>query len=208
MEDSPSHGVTMIVVTHEMMFAREAADRVVFMDDGVIVEEGPPEEVIGNPRSNRLRAFPRRFHTDEATGDGNSARGGRSVLGGAGAQLLSKGAAFSGLDVPIVLILCQGRGPGHRLPLWSDRRGSGRAPAHQPVSDEAVINWAGGQRGLLRPAWVLTGPPDVSIGPCGVFHGSRVPARCNRTVSSRWGRRSPATRSVSQHSVLSRLAIR
>jgi polar amino acid transport system ATP-binding protein len=58
-----SHGVTMIVVTHEMMFAREAADRVVFMDDGVIAEEGRPEEVIGNPRSNRLRAFLRRFHT-------------------------------------------------------------------------------------------------------------------------------------------------
>jgi polar amino acid transport system ATP-binding protein len=64
MEDlAASHGVTMIVVTHEMMFAREAADRVVFMDDGIIVEEGRPEEVIGNPRSNRLRAFLRRFHT-------------------------------------------------------------------------------------------------------------------------------------------------
>ena len=58
-----SHGVTMIVVTHEMMFAREAADRVVFMDDGVIVEEGHPDDVIGNPRSDRLRAFLRRFHT-------------------------------------------------------------------------------------------------------------------------------------------------
>ena len=64
MEDlAASHGVTMIVVTHEMMFAREAADRVVFMDGGVIVEEGTPEDVIGNPRSNRLRAFLRRFHT-------------------------------------------------------------------------------------------------------------------------------------------------
>ena len=58
-----SHGVTMVVVTHEMMFAREAADRVVFMDDGVIVEEGRPDEVIGNPRGDRLRAFLRRFHT-------------------------------------------------------------------------------------------------------------------------------------------------
>jgi polar amino acid transport system ATP-binding protein len=62
MEDlAASHGVTMIVVTHEMMFAREAADRVVFMDGGVIVEQGPPDEVIGNPRSDRLRAFLRRF---------------------------------------------------------------------------------------------------------------------------------------------------
>ncbi len=64
MEDlAASHGVTMIVVTHEMMFAREAADRVVFVDDGVIVEEGHPDDVIGNPRSDRLRAFLRRFHT-------------------------------------------------------------------------------------------------------------------------------------------------
>lgn len=63
MEDlAASHGVTMIVVTHEMMFAREAADRVVFMDGGVIVEEGPPDVVLGAPRSDRLRAFLRRFH--------------------------------------------------------------------------------------------------------------------------------------------------
>jgi polar amino acid transport system ATP-binding protein len=58
-----SHGVTMIVVTHEMLFAREAADRVVFMDGGVIVEEGPPDVVLSGPRSDRLRAFLRRFHT-------------------------------------------------------------------------------------------------------------------------------------------------
>ena len=61
MEDlAASHGVTMIVVTHEMMFAREAADRVVFMDGGVIVEEGPPEDVLGSPSSDRLRSFLRR----------------------------------------------------------------------------------------------------------------------------------------------------
>lgn len=64
MEDlAASHGVTMIVVTHEMMFAREAADRVVFMDGGVIVEQGSPDQVIGNPRSERLQAFLRRFTT-------------------------------------------------------------------------------------------------------------------------------------------------
>ncbi|MEU6732903.1 amino acid ABC transporter ATP-binding protein [Streptomyces physcomitrii] len=50
-------GMTMMVVTHEMSFAREVADRVVFMDDGVIVEEGPPAEVIGNPRHERTRHF-------------------------------------------------------------------------------------------------------------------------------------------------------
>ena len=56
-------GMTMMVVTHEMTFAREVADRVVFMDGGVIVEEGTPDVVLGGPRSDRLRAFLRRFHT-------------------------------------------------------------------------------------------------------------------------------------------------
>jgi polar amino acid transport system ATP-binding protein len=50
-------GMTMIVVTHEMSFAREVADRVAFMDDGVIVEEGPPEQVIGSPAHERTRRF-------------------------------------------------------------------------------------------------------------------------------------------------------
>jgi len=49
--------MTMIVVTHEMAFAREVADRVVFMDAGVIVEEGPPSEVIVDPREDRTREF-------------------------------------------------------------------------------------------------------------------------------------------------------
>lgn len=48
---------TMIVVTHEMGFAKEVADRVVFMDDGVIVEEGTPEEIFDNPKNERLVAF-------------------------------------------------------------------------------------------------------------------------------------------------------
>ncbi|WNE94339.1 amino acid ABC transporter ATP-binding protein [Streptomyces luomodiensis] len=50
-------GMTMLVVTHEMSFAREVADRVVFMDDGVIVEEGGPERVIADPVHPRTRAF-------------------------------------------------------------------------------------------------------------------------------------------------------
>jgi polar amino acid transport system ATP-binding protein len=50
-------GMTMIVVTHEMSFAREVADRVVFMDDGVIVEEGDAERVIGSPTNERTRRF-------------------------------------------------------------------------------------------------------------------------------------------------------
>ena len=49
--------MTMVVVTHEMDFAREVADRVVFMDGGVIVEEGPAEQVLDNPREDRTRAF-------------------------------------------------------------------------------------------------------------------------------------------------------
>ncbi|WP_324822676.1 amino acid ABC transporter ATP-binding protein [Sinanaerobacter sp. ZZT-01] len=50
-------GMTMIVVTHEMGFAREVADRVVFMDNGVIVEEGTPDEIFGAPKNDRMRAF-------------------------------------------------------------------------------------------------------------------------------------------------------
>jgi polar amino acid transport system ATP-binding protein len=50
-------GMTMIVVTHEMAFAREVADRVVFMDGGVIVEQGPPDAVIGDPTEPRTREF-------------------------------------------------------------------------------------------------------------------------------------------------------
>ena len=50
-------GMTMIVVTHEVGFAREVADQVVFMDDGVIVEHGPPSEVIGNPQEERTQDF-------------------------------------------------------------------------------------------------------------------------------------------------------
>jgi polar amino acid transport system ATP-binding protein len=50
-------GMTMIVVTHEMGFAREVADQVVFMDDGVVVESGSPEQVLSRPRHERTRAF-------------------------------------------------------------------------------------------------------------------------------------------------------
>ena len=50
-------GMTMMVVTHEMGFARRVADRVVFMDEGVIVEEGPPEQVIDDPQHERTRRF-------------------------------------------------------------------------------------------------------------------------------------------------------
>jgi polar amino acid transport system ATP-binding protein len=50
-------GMTMIVVTHEIGFAREVGDTVVFMDDGVVVETGQPREVFANPRHDRTKAF-------------------------------------------------------------------------------------------------------------------------------------------------------
>jgi len=50
-------GMTMVVVTHEMGFAREVADRVIFMDEGVIMEEGPPEEIFMNPQHERTKSF-------------------------------------------------------------------------------------------------------------------------------------------------------
>ena len=53
--------ITMIIVTHEMAFARDVADRVIFMDGGMIVEEGKPADVLGNPRQERTRAFLSRY---------------------------------------------------------------------------------------------------------------------------------------------------
>ena len=57
MRELAEEGMTMIVVTHEIGFAREVADRVVFMDGGVIVEEGPPAEVLENPQQERTKQF-------------------------------------------------------------------------------------------------------------------------------------------------------
>lgn len=57
MKNLAAEGMTMVVVTHEMGFAREVGDRVVFMDGGYIVEEGSPEELFGNPQSDRTKAF-------------------------------------------------------------------------------------------------------------------------------------------------------
>ncbi|MGR6319922.1 amino acid ABC transporter ATP-binding protein [Micromonospora soli] len=57
MKDLAASGMTMIVVTHEMGFAREVGDHLVFMDEGLIIEEGPPREVLAAPRHDRTRAF-------------------------------------------------------------------------------------------------------------------------------------------------------
>jgi polar amino acid transport system ATP-binding protein len=65
MRELAEGGMTMIVVTHEMGFAREVADHVVFMDGGVVVEEGKPADVIGNPQHERTKSFLRRMRQEE-----------------------------------------------------------------------------------------------------------------------------------------------
>ena len=57
MKDLAKEGMTMIVVTHEMGFARDVADRVIFMADGYVVEEGKPEEMFTSPKNERTKAF-------------------------------------------------------------------------------------------------------------------------------------------------------
>ncbi len=61
MKDLAKDGMTMVVVTHEMAFARDVSDRVIFMDDGYVVEEGAPQEVMENPKEERTKAFLSRF---------------------------------------------------------------------------------------------------------------------------------------------------
>ena len=79
------HGTTMLVVTHEMQFAREVGDRVIFMDGGRIVEQGPPVEVLDNPREERTRRFLRRtLLLDHALDDLTVEEGVDEVEGAAG----------------------------------------------------------------------------------------------------------------------------
>ena len=117
MRELADEGMTMLVVTHEMAFAREVADRVVFMDGGVIVEQGPPDEVIGNPQQERTREFLRRVldptHVDTGAEDeaylkrhaADVVRDGRPGLAGQGTP--------SGSDVrppaPPAAVMCEGR---------------------------------------------------------------------------------------------------
>ena len=65
MRELAETGMTMIVVTHEMAFARDVADRVVFMDGGVVVEQGHPKDVINNPQHPRTQMFLRRMATEQ-----------------------------------------------------------------------------------------------------------------------------------------------
>ena len=57
MKQLAEEGMTMVVVTHEMGFAREVADRVLFIDGGYLAEEGTPEEIFGNPQNERTKEF-------------------------------------------------------------------------------------------------------------------------------------------------------
>ena len=57
MKELANEGMTMAVVTHEMGFAREVGDRVVFVDGGIIQEEGTPEELFGHPKTERCKSF-------------------------------------------------------------------------------------------------------------------------------------------------------
>ena len=66
MEELAHEGATMIVVSHEMAFAREAADRVLYLEGGVVVEEGPPEQVLDDPREPATKDFLRRFLSEGA----------------------------------------------------------------------------------------------------------------------------------------------
>jgi polar amino acid transport system ATP-binding protein len=69
MRDLATSGMTMMVVTHEMAFARDVGDRVVFMDDGLIMEEGPARQVIGSPATERARVFLHRVLNPTAVDD-------------------------------------------------------------------------------------------------------------------------------------------
>ena len=64
MRNLAKEGATMIVVTHEMAFAQEVADRIVFIDEGLIVEEGTAKDIINNPQNKRTKLFLSRFHSN------------------------------------------------------------------------------------------------------------------------------------------------
>ncbi len=65
MKELAAEGMTMVVVTHEMAFAKEVSDRVVFMDQGVILEQGSPQQIFGNPKNARTREFLTRYLEDK-----------------------------------------------------------------------------------------------------------------------------------------------
>ena len=65
MKSLAADGMTMVVVTHEMAFAREVSDRVVFMDQGIILEQGSPKDIFTHPENDRTREFLARYLEDD-----------------------------------------------------------------------------------------------------------------------------------------------
>jgi polar amino acid transport system ATP-binding protein len=68
LRDLSNDGMTMIIVTHEMQFARDVADRLLFFYQGAIIEDGPPEEVFANPKTERFQTFVKRFQDNSQRG--------------------------------------------------------------------------------------------------------------------------------------------
>ncbi len=64
-KDLARQHITMVIVTHEMNFAKEVADRIIFMADGIIVEQGTPEEIFRNPQNERTKKFLRQLNASE-----------------------------------------------------------------------------------------------------------------------------------------------
>ena len=64
MKELADSGLTMVIVTHEMDFAREVSDRVIFMDQGVVAESGTPDQIFVHPKEDRTKAFLTRFLKD------------------------------------------------------------------------------------------------------------------------------------------------
>ena len=98
MRDLAQQGMTMIVVTHEMGFAREVADRVVFMDAGVVVEQGPPSDIILRPQHNRTRSFLSRMRQEETAHAQAVAEHAKAVADAAAAEALADAAAADAAD--------------------------------------------------------------------------------------------------------------
>ncbi len=65
--DLKKRGLTMVCVTHEIHFAQDVADQVIFMEEGLVVEEGPPASILANPRTERMRKFLARYHAQSAS---------------------------------------------------------------------------------------------------------------------------------------------
>ncbi len=134
MEGLAHEGATMIVVTHEMQFAREAADRVYFIQEGSFIEAGPPEQVLDAPKDERTQAFLARFLSAPSAGrrrrpDGRRRRsvaapGRRSAQRGSGSSWISKTARARPMS-PIAATTS----PGAR---------SGRSASRGPIAMRAM----------------------------------------------------------------------